>query len=273
MRKLDYFIGEEFAKFEGETRGSADGVKIYRKSIGGIQIMEVNLELGNSLCRRPGNYFTLDLPDFSSKSKQKMTRELSRVIKKLLPSKLNRVLVLGMGNSEITSDSLGVKAANKIDVLEAMARGIMMAKINPGVVSVTGIESFDLSRAIAHIFEPEIIIVVDSLCTKSKFRLGTSFQVSDAGIVPGSATGNSVCDLSTETMGGVKVISIGVPVVIDMLSMLNDELKKIEPANHISQALIQNFDEFDGIFSPKDIDYIINFASEIVSRAILDAII
>ena len=124
--------------------------------------------------------------------------------------------------------------------------------------------------ALNSIVLPDLIIVVDSLCAGSVTRLGKSFQVTDAGITPGSAVGDNICNITSESMGGAKVISIGVPVVIYLQSVLIEASEKLKP---LEEDPLEALSDFDGIFSPKEIDEIIDYSSDVISNAILNAII
>lgn len=272
MRRLDSFIGEEFGKIL--SNNPSNGAKIETKIKDGLTLTSVVLMENNNLNRPAGNYYTIDLPNFSDNTKSSAVRELSKIIRKNLPKEVKSVLLLGMGNFEVVSDSLGVKTIEKIDIYDCMKNkhGVRVAKFCPGVVSVSGMESFDLSRAVCDISEPDVIIVVDSLCTSSLDRLGNSIQLTDVGITPGSAVGSSLCELSERTLGGKKVLSVGVPVVVYLKSVIDGLIKKTEPNNNSFRVLLDNLEKLDGIYSPKDIDFLINFLSGIVSRAIIDAI-
>lgn len=272
MRSLENFIGEEFAQILPTT--NKKGVSIINRNANGICLMEIHLEEENDLGRKPGNYYTLDLPDFSTKSKKRMITELGKIIKQLLPRSVGTLLILGMGNSEIISDSLGTKTVEKIDIydLNGKKENLRVNKFCPGVVSVSGMESYDLTQAVVDLCKPDAVIVVDSLCTVSTDRLGTSIQVTDTGITPGSAVGSSICELSSKTLGGVKVISIGVPVVIYLKSVIKEIIQKTEPLNVELRVLLDSLDKMDSIFSPKDIDFLIDFLSGLVSQSIFEAI-
>lgn len=131
---------------------------------------------------------------------------MAKILKKYLKGATD-VLLVGLGNPAMKADSLGAETA---------ARAIVGKKIKtllPSVSAATGIESFDVIRAVTREIGPKAVIVADALCAASGKRLGTVFQISDAGITPGSGVGNARREISRATLG-VPVISVGVPTVI-----------------------------------------------------------
>ena len=275
MRKLEKYLGEEFSlNFREKAKEEGlKGVNCTPLEYAGVSGLEVTLERENDLKRKEGKYFTFELSDYKISTIKNMETLLVKALKKMLPSSFKSLVVLGMGNDLIISDSLGPQTVKKLDVLEIMGKkDFRFYKFCPSVFSVTGFESFDLVRAVVEIAEADVVIVVDSLCTNYLSRIGTSFQVTDAGIVPGSAVGNNICDLTQETLNGAKVISIGVPMVIYLDSVMEEVVKKINPPQESVADLFQNFKELDIIFAPKDVDFLVDFSSKIVSRAIFESI-
>lgn len=139
----------------------------------------------------------------------------------LVPKKL---LVVGLGNEELTPDSLGPLAAKQIEAtmhlrasmpdMFAALGCIEIASLRPGVVAQSGIESTEAVVAISERMKPDVIIAIDALCAESETRLGCTVQLSDTGIFPGSGVGNPRGKITKETVG-CPVLSIGIPTVID----------------------------------------------------------
>ena len=139
----------------------------------------------------------------------------------LLPKKL---LVVGLGNEELTPDSLGPAAAKKIEAtmhlrsdmpeMFAALDCIEIALIRPGVTAQSGIEATDTVIAVSEKIKPDLIIAIDALCSESEDRLGCTVQMSDTGIFPGSGVGNPRGALTKERVG-CPVFAIGIPTVID----------------------------------------------------------
>ena len=135
-----------------------------------------------------------------------------------------RILVAGLGNRNLTPDSIGPKAAEIVsptlhikefdgEMFESLDCS-EIAVIVPGVTAESGLEATDVIRGVSRRILPDLIIAVDAIATRSVERLGTTVQISDTGIFPGSGVGNQRCALNEDTVG-VPVIAVGVPTVID----------------------------------------------------------
>jgi len=59
---------------------------------------------------------------------------------------------------------------------------------------------------------------VDALAAREPERVCTTVQLADSGIVPGSGVGNSRAAFNEQTLG-VPVLAIGVPTVVDAISL------------------------------------------------------
>lgn len=64
------------------------------------------------------------------------------------------------------------------------SRVVEVSAIAPGVLGITGLETAEVIDGIVDRIKPEMIIVIDALASRSFSRIGTSIQVSDAGISP-----------------------------------------------------------------------------------------
>lgn len=82
-----------------------------------------------------------------------------------------------------------------------------------GVLGETGIESAEIIKGVVDVIKPSCVIAVDALAASSAKRLGTTVQISNTGISPGSGVGNHRYEISQATLG-VPVISIGIPTVV-----------------------------------------------------------
>ena len=132
------------------------------------------------------------------------------------------ILTVGLGSESVTADSLGSLAADRIAVTSGEGEKLGVSKmcvIKPGVPARTGLDTAKTVRSIAEQTEAGLIITVDSLSAISPDRLCTALQISDCGVIPGSALSHSSGEISSRTMP-CPVISIGVPTVIraDLLS-------------------------------------------------------
>jgi spore protease len=140
-----------------------------------------------------------------------------------------------------------------------------VAAISPGVLGTTGMESRELiSGAIQHA-EPGAVIVVDALTSRRLSRLCSTVQISDSGIVPGSGVGNARAAINRETLG-VPVISVGVPTVVDALTLMAD---LTESANQ-PEPDWDEISKFSGglMVTPKEIDTHVETLARVVGYAV-----
>ena len=190
---------------------------------------------------------------------------LAEQLKKLMPEKRQRIMFAGLGNRAITPDSLGPAAADKIFAtrhIKRLAKDIDTSDLSDvsvvtmGVMAQTGIESSEMIKAIAEHTKPELIIIVDALACSDLSHLGTTIQLTDTGISPGSGVENARKELSQSTLG-IPCVAIGVPTVADMNTI----------AETISQSPAP--EQFDGMLvTPKSIDNLILKSAAIISTAI-----
>lgn len=180
-----------------------------------------------------GRYVTLEGQDLTvfSGSYENMTEELAREIVKFIPD--GDILVVGLGNSDITPDALGPAVTSKIlatrhleKELENETDGFIkslrrVSTFAGGVLGQTGIETAEIIRAVCKEIKPDGIIAVDALACSDVRRLGTTIQISDAGISPGSGVANARKELS-EKLFGIPVIAVGVPTVADMYTIVKN---------------------------------------------------
>ena len=141
----------------------------------------------------------------------------------------------------------------------------------------------EIVKGIVENIKPKLIIVIDSLCSKSIERISSTVQLSDTGIVPGAGVGNTRNEISIKTLG-IPVIAIGVPMVVDAATIASDainiviekfqndgksneylnELKNEDKYSIIKEALIPN--EYNLIVTPKEIDDLIENMKNVISK-------
>ena len=226
-------------------------------------------ESGRPLGKGRGRYITLEGQSLSrfSDAYEEMAQELADELRSLLPDE-GDILVAGLGNSDITPDALGPRTAAGVlatrhlrQVLDAPDEACLRALrpvsvLSGGVLGQTGIESAELIAAVAACVQPAAVIAVDALCCSSLSRLGTTVQLSDAGISPGSGVANHRTALDVRTLG-VPVIGIGVPTVIGMKTIAEDLTGRLPlPTSE------------DMFVTPRDIDRLIRQAARLLSCSI-----
>lgn len=228
---------------ESFSEGFSDNVHIHRRD-GIFSITEITLDddsYAGSLGKGRGRYVTLEgqnLMNFSD-SYEDMVHELAEEIRNFIPD--GDILVVGLGNRDITPDALGVMVSAKVlatrhlekelaDNMDNFLKSLRrVSTFAGGVLGQTGIESAEIISAVCKETRPAGIIAVDALACSDVNRLGTTIQISDSGISPGSGVANSRKELSEKIMG-IPVTAIGVPTVIDTHTIIRN-LTDCEPHN------------------------------------------
>ena len=182
-------------------------------------------ETARKLGKPKGTYHTLECTPFRQTPPDlpAEAEAVAQAISGLLPQE-GAVLTVGLGNSGVTPDSLGPETVGLLLSTRHLSRNSAAlaglpplrptAAIAPGVLGQTGMESAEILAALVREIQPAAVIAVDALAAGDFSRLGTTVQVSDSGISPGSGVANRRKELSRRTLG-IPVIAIGVPTVID----------------------------------------------------------
>ncbi len=216
---------------------SLDGVDYTEEDLGFCTVQRLHIKTNGGASRLGkaiGRYVTLGFPsreDQGENDAERITNAVSDEIKRLAgsmcPDGVCSVLVAGLGNRNITSDSLGPLCTDGINVTRHLGEKYppAVAAISPGVLAQTGIETLELIRGAAENCSPSLVIVIDALAARSLDRLARTVQLSDTGISPGSGIGNHRKRISAETVG-FPVMAIGVPTVVDSATLVIDALEK-----------------------------------------------
>lgn len=239
-----------------------------------INTITVENEIGERLLGKPkGTYYTFTLPEFLESETENITVKLicSR-LKSLLPKNTGTVLVVGLGNRDITPDALGPFASKNVLATRHIKSELPaesdfedlkpVAVLAPGVLGKTGIETLEIIKGAVNTVKPSAIIVIDAFAARSADRLGKTVQLASSGICPGSGVGNSRKAVNKESLG-VPVISIGVPTVVDALTLAHDAVGE-------SGDFPQNISEM--FVTPREIDLIIERSAKIISESINSAL-
>jgi spore protease len=192
------------------------------------------------------------------------------------------VLVVGLGNREITSDAIGPKTADKLTVTrhikyadEDVWNELDMCEVSalsPGVLGQTGIETVELVRGAVENVRPQLVLAVDALAARSSSRLAATVQLCDSGIAPGSGVGNERGAICLETVGA-PVVALGVPTVVDSSTLVYDALAQagIEQVDERLREILENGRRF--YVSPKEADVIAERTAAIIAHAINRALV
>ena len=225
-----------------------------------------------------GTYITAQLPPLTDNIRDTDERVgvLAGEIGRLLPVN-GLVLVAGLGNVEITPDALGPKAASKIlatrHITGEVARSTgldrlrAVAVLNTGVTGQTGIETGELLLGVIRSIRPSAIVVIDALASRRLERLGCTVQISDTGISPGAGVGNRRLRIDAQTMG-VPVVAVGVPTVVDALTLAFDLLDIDDERMGMELSRAVSPQGRTMVVTPKEIDLLINRASHLISLSV-----
>jgi spore protease len=235
----------------------SEGVNHKKSRVNGLLLTETKLGANNPLGKPAGNYTTLHCGSQAARDEKAEADALFQVLKNFVPEK-GRILVAGLGNANITPDSVGVRAASRIVATAHFAESEDFAElgmrevyvVETGVLAQTGMESSAQLKFIADGIKPDMVAVIDSLACSEPERLGRTIQVTDTGIAPGSGVGNARREISRKTLG-VPVVAVGVPTVID-LSSLCPEVGR----------------DFESMVVPRDIDNIVAHFAKVISGAL-----
>ena len=248
-----------------------------------VDISKVILDSENAkkLKRDEGIYYTLysdAIVDTNKKKYDDLTEAFSKIIDEYFKiydiSKEDLVFVVGLGNSDVTPDSLGPKVVDMIDVTSYLFR---MKKetsnlqnviaLAPGVMSQTGLETVDLIKSIVLKVKPKIVIVIDALASLSLKRLNHTIQINNASINPGAGIGNYRKKFNQKTLG-CPLIAIGVPTVVDIKSVFQNALKEYDIDYDKVVPFVNEDDTIQFMVTPKEIDMNIMDMANIISRGL-----
>ena len=157
---------------------------------------------------------------------------------------------MGLGNSDIECDRLGKEVFDRIEI-SPLNKNNKLFKFCPNIFFLTGINAIDLTKMLVDKFDIDLVILIDSLTTSNISRLGTSFQITTAGLTPGSGVHRFGKKISQNELG-IKTLSIGVPFMIN--SNTFDKGKK------------------EVLLCPKDISSNVAIAGEIIASSIKEVI-
>ena len=242
----------------------SEGISSETEKFGVITVtrIKVTSEQGaNSLGRPMGNYINIDIPDLLYHGGE--YNELQQIIineLNSLPFCSEDILVAGLGNRNITPDALGPQVAERILATRHLSpylkeqTGLSSLKnvsvIQPGVLGQTGVETLEILKGVITSCKAKALLVIDSFAAAKPSRLGTTIQLCDSGISPGSGVGNDRKEISPFTVG-IPVIAVGVPTCLDA-ALFGAKNKSRSPM----------------IVTPREIDLLIDRASSVLSSAL-----
>lgn len=257
-------------------REEPEGVESEESDQGGVKFTKIRVinEKGSEALGKPiGTYITAEIPELMKNpvTDEDMIEAVAAQLRSLLP-KEGSILAVGLGNTRITPDAVGPKSVSMVlatrhigkELSDEIGLGELrsVAGFVPGVLGRTGLEAAESVKGLVGAVSPSAIIVVDALAARKLSRLGTTIQISDIGIIPGSGVGNARKEI-TERSVGVPVISVGIPTVVDVGTLVADLTGSNSEIPSESR---------DMIITPREIDIVIERASELIGMSINKAL-
>lgn len=257
-------------------REEPEGVESEESDQGGVKFTKIRVinEKGSEALGKPiGTYITAEIPELMKNpvTDDDMIEAVAAQLRSLLPNE-GSILAVGLGNTRITPDAVGPKSVSMVlatrhigkELSDEIGLGELrsVAGFVPGVLGRTGLEAAESVKGLVGAVSPSAIIVVDALAARKLSRLGTTIQISDIGIIPGSGVGNARKEI-TERSIGVPVISVGIPTVVDVGTLVADLTGSNSEIPSESR---------DMIITPREIDIVIERASELIGMSINKAL-
>ena len=278
-----------------ESRGIASGAElssdVYREEHhGAIKISRLNiktLDEEKMLGKPRGTYVTVMCgklwllgEEMMRQLEEQLAKELRAMCEGVCGKTMDSgfsVLVVGLGNSEITVDAIGPFSVRRLNVTRHLRRldetlyntvgRCEISALLPGVLGQTGIETVELVRGAVDKVKPDVVVAIDALAARSCQRLAATIQLSDSGINPGSGIGNHRKAINRQTIG-VPVVALGVPTVVNSSTLVYDVLEQagISEMCPSLREILENGKSF--FVSPRESDVITESVSEILANAV-----
>jgi len=235
-------------KFENDNV-EVKGVKVSQDTLHEnmtVTKVVIETENGAKIMGKPkGTYITLEAPDMIETDEgyhREISEELAKLLRELMPidNKELSVLIVGLGNREVTPDALGPRVVDNMMITRhiiqkfgkyafGLTRNHQISGLVPGVMAQTGMETLEIIKGVLDETHPDYIIAIDALAARSTKRLSRTIQITDTGISPGSGVGNHRHALNKESMG-IPVIAIGIPTVVDAVTIVSDTMSSLVAA-------------------------------------------
>lgn len=283
-------VRESFQEDNVEIKGVVLTEDIDKENNIRVSTVVIKDEKGSEAMNKPmGTYITIEAPELN-KHDEDYHKPLSNLIAKHLKSlagelKKEEVLVVGLGNREVTPDALGPQVVDNLFVTRHLIREFgnefkeknnlgNVSAISPGVMAQTGMETVEIIKGIMKETKPKLVVVIDALASRSVQRLITTVQLTDTGISPGSGVGNNRKALNENSLN-TRVIALGVPTVVDAGTIVSDTLTQYMEKNGFDDEDIFQFvseineQQMNNMFvTPKNIDESIKRISYTISEAL-----
>ena len=261
------------------------------KSGARISKVRIKNKAGQRVMQKPvGTYITIETGELTvceDEQREKIADTLADSLLELAPDperQKNGVLVVGLGNRDITPDALGPWVVGQLpttrhlhrafpELLDEENPGVPLAAIAPGVMGQSGMEAVEVIKGIVREIKPDVVVIIDALAARSTERLNRTVQMTDSGISPGAGVGNFRSEISKKVLG-VPVIAVGVPTVIDAATIVSDRMERALQKNGLTEREIEQFlqmlpEEEDRFFvTPKDVDEAVRRIGDVIAQGI-----
>ncbi|NDI33761.1 GPR endopeptidase [Chengkuizengella sediminis] len=288
--------------------GQIPGVHTETRSDEGVTITKIKVldeEGSRAIGKMKGHYITIEVPGLRKKDSElqnqvatKLAKEFEQLLKDIKIEPNAKILVVGLGNWNVTPDALGPIVVENVMVtrhfFELMPNQVQegyreVSAVAPGVLGITGIETSEIVHGIVEKSKPDVVVAIDALASMALDRVNTTIQIADTGIHPGSGIGNKRKGLNKETLG-VPCIAIGVPTVVYASTIVNNSIqmainhfkKQTDNTEFIFGALDKMTDQerlnlvrevlnpmgHDLLVTPKEIDEFIEDIANIIANGL-----
>lgn len=286
-------VENEVEGIESQQEDVNEKIKITR--------VKITSEQGEQAIGKPkGKYITIDIKKINLLTEEELedaSKILAEELKRLIGEKIefkDDVLIVGLGNEEVTPDALGPNVIKNVEITRHIINYLPqyidentrpVSAIAPGVLGTTGIETLEIIKGVVEHIKPKLLIVIDALASRSMERISSTIQISNTGIVPGAGVGNTRKEISENTLS-IPVIAIGIPTVVETAVVVNDaldifieklqqeaksndylnEIKEKDNYEEIKEALLPK--DFNFIVTPKEIDELVLNMGKVVANGI-----
>lgn len=280
------------------------GVRVETLNDEEITITRVEIstpEAERMMGKERGKYITIESPGMRYKNallEEKMMHAVAQEFGQVIDlPRHSTILVVGLGNWNVTPDALGPRTVNKVVVTRHLKSMISpelqngvraVCAISPGVLGITGMETAEIVHGIVSQVQPSLVIAIDALAAASTHRVVTTVQIANTGIHPGSGIGSKRFGLTQKSLG-VPVIAVGVPTVVHASTIAMDTLDTLQKYSPFSKYFksMQNISDVDRrtiinqvlpetlgdlMVTPKEVDRMIDDIADVVAGGINQAL-
>ena len=265
--------------------GLGEGVAVQTQKDGDAEVTWVRIHTpaaAKRLGKAEGIYWTMthpELPYLEPKARIEVARQVAQTLRIMLPPQ-GDILVLGLGNRRMTADALGDRVVSGILVTRHMKESTSLRGVcamSPGVLGITGVETAELALGLVQRLKPSALLVVDALAAMETSHIGTTIQLTDTGIHPGSGVGNHRLGITQELLQ-IPVIALGIPMVVYASTIVRDALKTIlstekngEDALEMAEQLVGQA-QTDLVVTPRNIDELVAGLADMLALAVNSAL-